>query len=105
VLDNGRQDIPLAAVLRSPLSGLPEPEQQLARIRLAYQGDTAPPFHEAVQRYAAEHDDDLAKRLRAFLAQLNDWRRLSRQRPLAEVIWTIYVQTGYLAFCCGLPRG
>jgi ATP-dependent helicase/nuclease subunit A len=105
VLDNGRQDIPLTAVLRSPLVALPQPEQQLARIRLACPGDPPPPFHEAVRRYAAEHDDDLANRLRAFLAQLNDWRRRSRQRPLAEVIWTIYDQTGYLAFCCGLPRG
>src|SRR6185436_3526332 len=36
LLDNERQDIPLAAVLRSPLIALPEPQDSLARIRLAY---------------------------------------------------------------------
>src|SRR6185295_16550607 len=70
VLDNQRQDVPLAAVLRSPLAMLPEPEDSLARIRLAYGGGGDPvAFHQAVVRYEREHHDELAAKLRDVLAQ------------------------------------
>jgi ATP-dependent helicase/nuclease subunit A len=106
ILDNQRQDVPLAAFLRSPLAGLPEPEDALARVRIAYRnGETPVPFHQAVVRYAAEQDDELAARLRDLLGQLERWRTLARERPLAELIWTIYDETGYLAFCAGLEEG
>ena len=101
LLDNPRQDIPMAAVLRSPIAGLAEPEDCLARIRLAY----PTPFHQAVVLYAKEQDDELAAALKDFLQHINEWRQLSRHRPLAELIWEIYGQTGYLAFCEGLANG
>jgi ATP-dependent helicase/nuclease subunit A len=105
-LDNLQQDIPLAAVLRSPLSGLAEPENSLARIRLAYPGSAEHvPFHQAVARYALEQHDELAAHLRDLLGRLDGWRRLAQQRPLAEVLWAIYDSTGYLAFCAGLRGG
>ncbi len=104
VLDNFRQDLPLAAVLRSPLGSLAEPEDSLARIRLAYRDDGTA-FHEAVSRYAVEQDDELAARLRDVLARLSAWRELAQQRPLAETLATIYEQSGYLAFVCGLEDG
>jgi ATP-dependent helicase/nuclease subunit A len=104
LLDNQRQDIPMAAVLRSPLSGLADPEDCLARIRLAYDVREVP-FHQAVPRYADERDDELAAALRDFLDKFAGWRDLARQRPLAELIWEIYDQTGYLAFCEGLANG
>ncbi|HSI36435.1 MAG TPA: helicase-exonuclease AddAB subunit AddA [Tepidisphaeraceae bacterium] len=114
LLDNQHQDIPFAAVLRSPLAGLPDPEDCLARIRLAYPArgsqraarDSEPvPFHIAVTRYALEKDDELAARLRDFLDQLARWRQVARHRPLAELIWEIYDQTGYLALVEGLAAG
>ena len=107
VLDNLQQDIPLAAVLRSPLSGLAEADDAMARIRLAYPGSSKVhvPFHRAVVRYANERDDELAAHLRDLLAQLRDWRTLAGQRPIAEVLWTVYDETGYLAFCAGLDDG
>ncbi|MGH7214563.1 MAG: UvrD-helicase domain-containing protein, partial [Tepidisphaeraceae bacterium] len=135
VLDNQRQDVPLAALLRSPIAAIPHPEDALARIVLAYRADSepAPPaageaplcpprgeeasraardgapepvsFHEAVVRYAREHDDELAARLRDFLSGLGEWRLMAHQRPLAEVLWHIYDTTGYLAFCSGLEDG
>ncbi len=105
VLDNQRQDIPLAALLRSPIAGLDRAEEKLARIRQAYQGDPPVPFHLAVQKYADEKTDDLALFLRNFREKLRVWRQDSRQRPVAEVLWNIYDQTGYLAYVTGLPNG
>lgn len=104
VLDNQQQDIPLAAVLRSPLCGMPQPDDGLARVRLAFPGEDVP-FHEAVQRYADEKDDELAAFLRDFLIRLHGWREAANKRPVAEMLWRIYQETGYLAFCGGLEDG
>ncbi|MDP9173571.1 MAG: helicase-exonuclease AddAB subunit AddA [Planctomycetota bacterium] len=106
VLDNQQQDIPLAAVLRSPLAGLPDVDDCLAQIRLRYRDDKEElPFHQAVVRYAAEQQDDLAARLSDFLEQLDDWRDQANKRPVAELLWRLYDDTGYLAYCAGLING
>ncbi len=106
LLDNQRQDIPLAAVLRSPLAGIAQPEDALARVRLAFPaGPGALPFHDAVVKYQTEKDDELAATLRDFFLKLHEWREIAQRRPLDELIWRIYQQSGYLAFCSGLPGG
>ncbi len=107
LLDNFQQDIPLAAFLRGPIAGLDAPDDALARVRLNYPGSRSDPvpFHRAVARYSDEQNDALARHLRNILGQLDAWRDLSRRRPLAELLWTIFDQTGYLAFCSGLPDG
>ena len=106
LLDNQRQDVPLAAVLRSPIAALPDAEDALARIRVEYPaGREGPTFHEAVRRYAAERDDDLARRLRDFFAVLSGWRSLAQRRPLADLVAAVYDDTGYLAYVGGLHNG
>ena len=106
VLDNQRQDIPLAALLRSPLAKMPEPESNLARIRLAYpSGVQGMAFHEAVFRYAIEQRNELADWLNKFFKELQKWRDAAHRRPLADVLWQIYQQTGYLTFVSGLQDG
>jgi ATP-dependent helicase/nuclease subunit A len=106
VLDNQRQDIPLAAVLRSPLGSFPDADDSLARIRLAYPEGTEPiPFHEAARRYAVEKSDELAAYLKDFFDRLHHWRDQANKRPVAELLWELYEQTGYLAYCGGLEDG
>ena len=107
LLENQRQDIPLATVLRSPLASLPEPENSLARIRLAYspESNQAIPFHDAAIRYPQDHSDALATALKGFFSRLSRWRHLAYSRPLAEVIAEIYQSTCYLTFCAGLHDG
>jgi ATP-dependent helicase/nuclease subunit A len=105
VLDNQRQDIHLAALLRSPLVQLEDAESNLARIRLAFGAEPAVPFHLAVQRYAEEKQDELGVFLRNFRSRLQGWRAEVRQRPVAEMLWNIYNETGYLAYVSGLPNG
>ena len=101
ILDNPQQDIPLAAVLRSPLVGLDE--SQLTAIRLC-----APrlPFHHAVAEYARTGPDNgLAGRLAAFLQQLDDYRTAARRGSLADLIYHIYQQSNLLAYIAALPNG
>jgi len=99
VIDNPRQDIELAAVLRSPIVGLDE--RQLATIRAA---DRRAGFYDAV-RAASRAEDDLGHSLRTFLHRLDGWRTAARRGPLGDLVWQLLHQTGYLAFAAGLPDG
>jgi ATP-dependent helicase/nuclease subunit A len=103
IIDNPRRDIPLAAVLRSPLVGLAAP--QLAQIRLACpEGD----FHTAVERTAQQPpgvDPELAGKLRGFLEKLERWRELARRLPPAELLEELYRQTGYYDLVGAMPGG
>jgi ATP-dependent helicase/nuclease subunit A len=101
VLDNARQDVPLAAVLRSPLVGLTD--DQLAAIRIELPDGR---FHEAVWDYPDKGSDPaILGVLREFQQRVKRWRRDVLQLPLARVLWEIYRQTNYLAYVQGLPNG
>ncbi len=63
------------------------------------------PFHAAVRGYAAGQTDELAARLTRPVRPLGRWRQAARDRPVAELLWAVYDETGYLAYCGGLPRG
>lgn len=103
VLDNPAQDVPLAAVLRSPLLRPGVRGDDLAAVRLAHRDV---PFHEAVRRYAHNGPDDrLREVLRERLVRLARWRERVRRRPLAEALREILAETGYLAYVSGLPGG
>lgn len=129
VIDNPYQDIPLAAVLRSPIVGLTA--EELAQIRSAYRrGD----FYEAVLKYVGEklpselfledeamteaaaasellpsvhprETNGLVEKLNKFLKRLDEWRTDAREGSLADLIWRIYRETHYYDFVGGLPGG
>lgn len=107
LLDNQQQDIPLAAVLRSPLFGEPLNDDQLVEIKTAASNTGgATPFHAAVRAYAdAGRDGKLREHLADMFAKLHDWRRRIRLRPLADVLWAIYEESGYYAYVAGLTDG
>lgn len=89
-LDNPRQDVPLCAVLRGPIAGIADADadEAMARLRLR---DRARPFHALVLDGEDPAFAAVKRRLRA-------WRALIRQQPLAEALWSIYEQSGCLAF-------
>lgn len=103
VIDNPRRDIPLAAVLRSPVVGLDA--SGLAKIRLACpEGD----FYTAVCRVAggqAGVEAKLVQKLRDFLDRLEEWRDLARRLPPADLLEELYRQTGYYMVAGAMPGG
>lgn len=108
VIDNPYQDIPLAAVLRSPIVGLNE--NQLAALRINQRtGD----YYQAVlhfqQNFAAAHASDFQQELHDkishFLEQLATFRNIARQNQLVTLIWRIYQDTGFLDYVGGMPAG
>ncbi|MFC2949960.1 helicase-exonuclease AddAB subunit AddA [Virgibacillus sediminis] len=100
VIDNPRQDIPLASVLKSPIVGLNE--EELAQIRLA---DKYNSFYDALREYRRQHTGKTADTVEKFLGRLEDFRLQARQGALAELIWDIYRVTGYFDFVGGMPGG
>ncbi|NLZ38616.1 MAG: helicase-exonuclease AddAB subunit AddA [Firmicutes bacterium] len=101
ILDNPRQDIPLAAVLRAPFVGF-TPED-LATIRKI--GGNNVDFWQALQITAASEIPGLSEALRAFLGKLDSWRTLARREKLAALIASLYRETGYVDYVAGLPDG
>lgn len=100
IIDNPRQDIPLAAVLRSPMFGLTAAE--LAKIRLfERRGD----YWEAVRMASQKATGALAVKLNQFINSLERWRTSARRGNLANLIWDIYRETGYFDYAGGLPAG
>ncbi len=94
VINNHMQDIPLLAVMRSPIGGFTENE--LAKIRIA---SGARPFYRAVVNYAApenptDEETRLEKRCRLFTADLERWRGYVKRRSIASLIWMLLEETG-----------
>lgn len=99
VIDNPMQDIPLIAVLKSPMF-LFTPEE-LIDIRIE---DRQKSFYEAL-RIASNKDDDLSKKIKYFLEKLDDFKSKSLYMSTDEFLWYIYIETGYYAYVGALPAG
>jgi len=106
VIDNPRQDIPLAGVLRSPIGGFTA--EDLARIRLVRKKGS---FWEAANAAARVDEEEaqvafgVRRSLVEFLVKLEEWRDFARREPLGDLLWMLYRDTGYYDFVGGLPGG
>ena len=101
VLDNPQRDIELAAVLRSPFFKVSD--TQLAKIRIHSQAKS---FHDCVLGYTESGPDaKLVDKIKKIFEAIGNWRTLARRGILADLIWQIYRQTGYLSFVSALPSG
>lgn len=99
IIDNPRQDIPLAAVLRSPVLGLQA--EELAEIRNCLpRGD----FWDAVQAYTKAGMPG-ADKLQEFIRRLDEWRTVARQQPLSSLIWRLLQDTGIYDYVGSMPGG
>ena len=105
IIDNPRQDVPLLAVLRSPLFSFTEDE--LIRLRTR---DRNVLFLECLELQAeekpsSEADAATQRKVRDFLEQLNKWREEVIHLPLDEFIWKLYSDTAYLEYAGAMPNG
>ena len=100
LVDNARSDVELIAMLRSPAVGLTADE--LARIRVAYR---RVPYVDAAAAYAREQNDEVARRVGDFLAQLEGWRMKAGSLGLGEFVRMILDESGFYAYAGALPGG
>ena len=101
VLNNTKQDIPLAAVLHSPIGNLDS--EEMAKIRAAY---LEHPFYEACVSYAEEGEDEvLREKLQSFWQMTDNLRKQAEYLPIHKLIWEIYDRTGYPGMVRVQPNG
>lgn len=93
IIDNPRQDIHLAAVLKSYFGGFGSNE--LAEIRAANKEKS---FYDAFMLYEDE-------RKKSFLDFLNQLRRDSEYKAIHELVWNIVYDTGYYDYVGSMPMG
>jgi len=105
VLDNPQRDIELAAVLRSPFFKISDTE--LAKIKIYGRADeNNRNFYGCVVEYdRSGPDKKLAKKVKEILTVIEHWRTVARRGNLADLIWQVYRQTGFLSFVSALPNG
>lgn len=99
IIDNPRQDIPLVAVLRSPIFNFTEPE--LAQIRVNSRNTD---FFDALVK-SSNSSSELGKKCKNFLNQLENFRQFATNHRISELIWSIYETTHLLEIVIGLPNG
>ncbi|MCH5211564.1 MAG: helicase-exonuclease AddAB subunit AddA [Oscillospiraceae bacterium] len=100
VINNSRQDIPLLAVMRSPIGGFTDDE--LVRIRLC--AGRTENYITAVRVYARE-SDPLARKCAAFIDSINRWRGYVRRMPVAKLLWTLYEETYFYDMMGAIEHG
>ncbi|MDM5153791.1 helicase-exonuclease AddAB subunit AddA [Bacillus sp. DX1.1] len=104
VIDNPMQDIPLAAVLRSPIVGLHDEELAMLRAH-EKKGSFYEVMRSFLQGAPLEEEAELHRKLQWFYDLLQGWREFARQQSLSDLIWKVYRETGYYDFVGGLPAG
>jgi ATP-dependent helicase/nuclease subunit A len=105
VLDNPQRDIELAGVLRSPFFKISDSE--LAKIKIHNRATQEHRnFYDCMLDYCSSgKDKKLAKKLEAIDKKLKQWRTVARRGNIADLIWQVYRQTGYLSLVSALPNG
>ena len=89
VIDNPNQDIPLLSVLRSQIYAFTT--NDLANIRIKKRKVS---FYEALT-LKAEDKDETGKKAKYFISELNAFRQRAETLSVAELIWHIYMHTGF----------
>ena len=102
VLDNRKQDIPLAAILMSAFCGLNEQEMAVIRSSEAFEI----PFYQAVENYLENGEDTvICEKLKHCYGKMNDFREIVPYTPIHELLRSILTQTGYGQFISAMPGG
>lgn len=101
VLDNPRQDIPFVAVLVSCFGGVSN--EELAEIKSSTNGRT---FYERVCEYISHGEClELQSKLKAFLSQLEGFRKKVPYTAIHQLLWNVIEETGYGDYVAAMPGG
>ena len=101
VLDNRRQDLPLTAVLRSPIGRCTD--EELAKVKSEFPDVR---FFEAVERYRTEgEDENLRRKMEQCMDVMDRLREIVPYTPMHELLFRILSDTGYGDYIAAMPGG
>ncbi len=98
IIDNPLQDIPLVTVLRSSIAGFTDNE--LVKIRLKNKKQA---FYTSLKEY--DGDTELVQKIKNFISNLKRWQAEEKYMSLDELIWQIYIDTGFYNYVTLMPNG
>ncbi len=114
VIDNPMQDIPLAAVLRSPIGGVTDEELawMMAEEKKSARKGQDRGIYQAFCRKLGEIEDivgvenkQLLEKLKHFNQLLQNLRFASSYLPIHELLFLVYEKTGYYDYAASMPAG
>ena len=100
ILDNPLQDIPMAAVLASPIVGMDD--EELAQIRSAFKGVS---FAQAALSAMAGEDGYEGEKLKAFALVFERLRGAVADTPIHELLYRMLDETGFYRYASAMPAG
>ncbi|MEE0865781.1 MAG: helicase-exonuclease AddAB subunit AddA [Clostridia bacterium] len=100
IIDNPIQDIPLVTVLRSFIGKFSDDE--LVQIRLSDKYDD---FYTCMKKASIDVSNELKEKIERFLGKLENWRKEQEYLSLDELIWKIYMDTGFYNYVGLIPNG
>ncbi len=114
IIDNPMQDIPLAAVLKSPMGGVAD--EELAHIMAVFKKTVKKGqdrgVYGACKHYLEEcrlHKDpdhpELVKKLEDFSQMLAGYRKKAAFLSIHELLYDLYEGTGYYDYVSAMPAG
>lgn len=114
IIDNPMQDIPLAAVLKSPVGGITD--EEMAHLmalwkKTAKKGQDRGLYgawQNYLEEYEGKEDPDhpgLFMKLKAFSGMLSEYRKKSAYLSIHELLYDLYEGTGYYDYVSAMPAG
>ncbi len=103
IIDNPLQDVPMIAVLRSPIVGFTA--EELSDLRLLNKDLY---FYEIIKEVSEgniEASKELKEKCISIIDNLNVWREKSVYTPIDEFIWYLYMDTAYYGYVGAMPNG
>ena len=101
VLDNRMQDIPLAAVLTSPIGNMTDKDLAIMKSE-----NKDLPFYQAVTEYLENGDNEAVRaKLLKCISQMDAFRQIVPFTPIQELLYKILDDTGYGNYVAAMPGG
>ena len=100
IIDNPMQDIPLVTVLRSNIGKFTDDE--LVEIRLS---DKYENYYTCMKKAKLDVNPKLKDKIQRFFESIEEWRKEQEYLSLDELIWKIYIDTGYYNYVGLMSNG
>lgn len=101
ILDNPIDDISLVSVMRSVIGMFTDNE--ILEIRLCNKEGS---YYECLNiAKEKSEDENLINKINIFLNNISTWRKESGYLSLAELLWKVYIDTGFYSYVGLMPNG
>lgn len=105
IIDNIKQDIPLASVMRSCIGGFSDEELAEVRIYSNKQKKGKISFLDAIEFYTAEKEDKLSQKLKAFLDKISTYNAMLSFMSVNEILSKVVTESGFDIYVSSLKNG